>query len=851
MKKRITALALALALCLPTGVLAQVLVVQTQAESAVTLASVSDSDAISLSKTISASADENGEYTITLEAYTTGTVTTGESANPVDIVLVLDQSGSMICDFEGNSTTVTEDTIQYALKNAVTNFVESVHENAVEYGLNHRVSVVTFHSSAKVEAYLTDVESVTGYNSIQSTISGLSDDLLYQTYTHEGMALASLMYTLDDYEGTEERDKVIVLFSDGQPSATDYADSAIATAYTLKNTEGVEIYAIGTFDGADPSVITGADTAKVGASWTVTSKISDATLANRFMNYLSSNSSDAQEMGVNFTTTASGITCKISTKYSWENKGYYLTADGYEELEQMFSTVSDSVMVEAPSLDETGQLKDFLSSYFAFPDDFTSSDITLQIAACTGVDDTGAYQWAEPTTLGADSGVTASYQAAEKSISVTGFDYAQNVVTQSTKSDTEADYGAKLIVSFTVKAEDGFLGGNQVVSNTSDSGIYTAQEELIKPFDVPNTDVTLQSLSIAASDYSIYLGNAVNSGDAIALENNPFDGVNNAYVDAEIAIYWDENGNGCIDESERTDFESVTVYAGQSVSTLAFSKALSPTANAQYLIEVSLTPIYDGTQTMQSEVADDFAIYVKTPCVSTQDVWVDYGVDVALSQYCVQSVQWQYATGTPADAPAPLTDEPEVFLVYTQALESDVYTATSEKTFVVQGAQWVSTDGNDTIMQTLFADEAQSSFTVHLNTCNLTITKTVDAQTLALYPQTFFFTVVQGDASFIVSMTAEELATGTCTKSVVGLYAGQSISVSEDGAWAWRYTADALPVEVLYCNMQADGVTPLISSNAVPVGEESLAVKNTLSQSYWLATEQTAVNCFDGEGDCT
>ena len=52
------------------------------------------SNGLELSKSVS-DPDASGIYTLTLDAYTTGTVTTSTQATPVDIVLVLDQSGSM------------------------------------------------------------------------------------------------------------------------------------------------------------------------------------------------------------------------------------------------------------------------------------------------------------------------------------------------------------------------------------------------------------------------------------------------------------------------------------------------------------------------------------------------------------------------------------------------------------------------------------------------------------------------------------------------------------------------------------------------------------------------------------
>lgn len=62
--------------------------------------------------------DENGFYTITLETFATGTTTVTESATPVDVVLVLDVSGSM--NDNGKMT---------KLKTAVNTFIETIQEN--------------------------------------------------------------------------------------------------------------------------------------------------------------------------------------------------------------------------------------------------------------------------------------------------------------------------------------------------------------------------------------------------------------------------------------------------------------------------------------------------------------------------------------------------------------------------------------------------------------------------------------------------------------------------------------------------------------------------------------------------
>ncbi len=80
---------------------------------------------------------EDGTYTITLEAFSTGTTTTTtvKTGTPLDIVLVIDQSGSMKDDLQN-------------LKDAVNSFVSNVSANAKEYEVEHRIAIVGFASDS-------------------------------------------------------------------------------------------------------------------------------------------------------------------------------------------------------------------------------------------------------------------------------------------------------------------------------------------------------------------------------------------------------------------------------------------------------------------------------------------------------------------------------------------------------------------------------------------------------------------------------------------------------------------------------------------------------------------------------
>lgn len=86
-------------------------------------------DGLELSKSISLK--DNGNYELKLEAYATGerTTTTVTTKQPLDIILVLDQSGSMADNFGSGADRMRKQT---ALKNAVDNFIDAIYADSTE-----------------------------------------------------------------------------------------------------------------------------------------------------------------------------------------------------------------------------------------------------------------------------------------------------------------------------------------------------------------------------------------------------------------------------------------------------------------------------------------------------------------------------------------------------------------------------------------------------------------------------------------------------------------------------------------------------------------------------------------------
>lgn len=320
-------------------------------------------------------ADSNGDgtYTITMTAQATGTTTT--KAVPMDIVLVLDQSGSMKDNF-GNGTR------QSAMKEAVNSFIGEV---AAKYSTeaDHRMAIVTFGTNADPLVGWTAVDS-DGATKLTGKISSLPEDPSGATNVGEGMELAKNLTGNDAYTGDNtDRQKTVIVFTDGVPTTktrfnVDVANKALEIAQNMKN-DGVSIYTIGVFSGADIKQLYGKGcNGNVGDKWGETSFLwfgdvadVDRPAGNRFLNYLSSNFKNADKIGLEDASWDIILVhydgWEITQNFTRTSSDYYLTASVASELADIFEEISSTVPAPGnPALDENTVITDTLSDYFMF-----------------------------------------------------------------------------------------------------------------------------------------------------------------------------------------------------------------------------------------------------------------------------------------------------------------------------------------------------------------------------------------------------------------------------------------------------------------------------------------------------
>lgn len=144
-------------------------------------------------------------------------VSTRETSDERDIVLVLDTSGSM------SGTPITE------TKKAATNFINTILQEDASIG------IVTYDSSAHIAS-----DFSTNASLLTETVENIYAD--GNTNIDDGLSTAYSML-----QSTGAKKKIIVLMSDGMPNEGRQGDSLIAYADELKN-EGVLIYTLGFFE---------------------------------------------------------------------------------------------------------------------------------------------------------------------------------------------------------------------------------------------------------------------------------------------------------------------------------------------------------------------------------------------------------------------------------------------------------------------------------------------------------------------------------------------------------------------------------------------------------------------------
>ena len=303
--------------------------------------------------------NEESDFLTTLSAMSSTSNSTVTVTTPLDIVMVLDASGSMDDHMGGGDSPKRID----ALKSAANSFIDTIaKQNESIEGVNrqHRVAIVKFAGKKSNDIgnnMYRDGGYSYNYTQVMKELTYCSgsnaDDLKKNTINQiqpagatradYGLELAEKITTT---YGRKDAKKIIVFFTDGTPTKQNKFDAGVANAAVTaaKNMKDgkATVYTIGIFDGANPS----AGIQDSGKSQK----------ENKFMQAVSSNYPNATAWD------AHGARA--------ENSDYYKSATDAEELKKVFDDISQAITSEAPYPTEIDKGYDATKSgYITFTDE--------------------------------------------------------------------------------------------------------------------------------------------------------------------------------------------------------------------------------------------------------------------------------------------------------------------------------------------------------------------------------------------------------------------------------------------------------------------------------------------------
>lgn len=310
-------------------------------------------------KTVEATEEnEESDFLTTLSAMSSTSNSTVTVTTPLDIVMVLDASGSMDDPMGGGDRTKRID----ALKNAANSFIDTIakqNESIEGVDRQHRVAIVKFageKSNNIGNNMYRDGGYSYNYTQVMKELTYCSgsnaDDLKKNTINKiqpagatradYGLELAEKITTT---YGRKDAKKIIVFFTDGTPTKQNKFDAGVANAAVTaaKNMKDGKdtVYTIGIFDGANP---------KASVQDSKTSQ------ENKFMQAVSSNYPNATAWDTHGTRA--------------ENSDYYKSATNAEELKKVFDGISQAITSETPYPTEIHKGYDETKSgYITFTDE--------------------------------------------------------------------------------------------------------------------------------------------------------------------------------------------------------------------------------------------------------------------------------------------------------------------------------------------------------------------------------------------------------------------------------------------------------------------------------------------------
>lgn len=742
--------------------------------------------AVEVTKTATATnvkdAAGNPVYQIDLTAAAKSNIVTHTKA--CDIVLVLDRSRSMNFSLTGSDNNSKERV--EALQTAVNAFLTTIQKSSP----TSRVAIVSYASDVTIDSGTKTASGalipVTADNTVNSAltqiVSGLSTRCNGGTQSGMGMQQAvNIFNSVSASDSNYDNTRVTVLFTDGKPGNNywsgedegyDVAQQSVHWSVILKHAKGSTVnmqssvktqnffgetfgslfstkYGVSNYGDFQKGSTGQNDWNWTGCGSTVYSvglglkasdgKNSEGCKINEYMYRVSSHRPDGSHVDnnrVNEWEQGSDSWTGLYTDARTRNheNGYYLTTDNAAELQRIFTQIAQ----------QTGE---------AVRDVTIRDEISESFVPCDAAGN--AYNVGDTITSNGKTGTVrqdanGNYYIEWTNVTLTPEQVDSNkVVTKPAETFQSTLY---------VKPRDGFLGGNNVPTNGSESGVYTAAGEAVKKFPQPEVNVPIKMGAFEAQTRNIYYGNAAPTLPELSTAT-PLEAWQTRYV--------------TITRTSNTD--------------------VSNTTDGEYAVTVTVTPeaakeTSAGAPAIAQTTTVNSVVHVYKPEITFNDSRINYGATADYSNNG-GAVVWKHRDDV-AVAESMTGDAPALTYAYDPAEDAftkDTYvkvTVTSDKdtatTKISDAVTFVHT--KDTVFPGCSFDPAQGQFIVHINVFDLTIVKSAKAGTTIDPNQTFVFKVKNNDNG----KTMEIVITGEGQKTVKSLPMG-SYTITEDTGWSWQY----------------------------------------------------------------
>lgn len=682
-----------------------------------------------------------------------------------------------------------------ALKSAANAFIGAVAEKAAgadktigtDDDVEHRIAVVGFASKSG-NGNNTELLSITGRNSgsvgvaynnikdqnlkdvlqsmdnpngramVNAAINALSAE--GATRTDLGMDMAQRILNANPVPQGETRNRVVIVFTDGSPTDSNgfelsVANTAISKANAIKNSKAT-VYSIGIFSGADAS------SAGTKPNDDLSNNSRQLTAAcNWFMQQVSSNNG--------------------TPRYP----SYYLSAGDSASLNSIFQQISDQIETGGSSstLTSDAVVKDIISPQFTLPEGANVSSITLETYRCTGKNGSD-YTWSKNTdAMGAKASISGDQ------VNVTGFNFSENYVGTVTENGSISYRGHKLVISFKVKPKAGFLGGNDVITNSS-AGIYEngSAQTPVMTFEQPTVNVPIKDVTVTAEDKNVYLLGGVTADQ---LKNGATVKVGDVKLDLSKA---DQNYGL---ESWQTEYVNITVEVKDKDGNVIPADGLKDlTDDTTYTVEVTVAPKTPGSEnskgapaTVKTGQNNPANINVFKPELTFKDSQIDLGdtANYEKQNHGTNFEVWKHGEIV-ADSAIMIGTKPELALSYDP--EEAAFTQDTPVKVTVKIGE------TDVTEKTKFKHEGcnfegckwgqdefkDCHFIVHVKSFDLTIKKKgwekIDEN------QSFVFKVTKDDDP---AFSMDVVIQGNSSVTIKDLKPG-TYTVTEETDWSWRYT---------------------------------------------------------------